>query len=75
MDVDLESFHLYIHHDAIILPKRGYIYGFQPNLLTDFEAPGPYRIQFMASYLDLCTPIPPANMHDALPYQTEDTKL
>ena len=70
-----DSFHLYIHHDPIILPKRGYIYGFQPNLLTDFEAPGPYRIQFMASYLDLCTPIPPANMHDALPCQTEDTKL
>ena len=42
LDVNWESFHLYIHHDPIILPKRGYIYGFQPNLLTDFEAPGPY---------------------------------
>ena len=75
LDVNWDSFHLYIHHDPIILPKRGYIYGFQPNLLTDFEAPGPYRIQFMASYLDLCTPIPPVNMHDALPCQTKDTKL
>ena len=52
-----------------------HIYGFQSNLLTDFEAPGPYQIQFMASYLDLCTPIPPVNMHDTLPYQTEDTRL
>ena len=34
--------------------------------LTDFVAPGPYRIQFMASYFDLCTPISPANMHDAI---------
>ena len=75
LDVNWDSFHLYIHHDPIILPKRGYIYGFQPNLLTDFEAPGPYQIQFMASYLDLCTPIPPANMHAALPCQTKDTKL
>ena len=75
LDVNWESFHLYIHHDPIILSKRGYIYGFQPNLLTDSEAPGPYQIQFMASYLDLCTPIPPANMHDALPCQTKDTKL
>ena len=75
LDIEWEAFHLYIHHDPIILPKRGHIYGFQPNLLTNFEAPGPYRIQFMASYLDLCTPIPPANMHDAIPYHTEDTRL
>ena len=75
LDIDWESFHLYIHHDPIILPKRGYVYGFQPNLLTNFEAPGPYWIQFMASYLDLCTPIPPANMHDAIPSHTKDTRL
>ena len=75
LDIDWESFHLYIHHDPIILPKRGYIYGFQPNLLTDFKAPGQYQIQFMASYLDLCTPIPPANMHDAIPSHTKDTRL
>ena len=75
LDINWEAFHLYIHHDPIILPNRGYIYGFQPNLLTDFKAPGPYRIQFMASYLDLCTLIPPANMHDAMPYHTEDTRL
>ena len=73
LDIEWEAFHLYIHHDPIILPK--YIFGFQPNLLTDFKAPGPYRIQFIASYLDLCTPIPPANMHDAIPYHTEDTRL
>ena len=64
-----------IHYDPIVLPTRGYIYGFQPNLLTEFDAPGPYRIQFMASYLDLCTPIPPATMQGAIPYRTEDTRL
>ena len=30
-----------IHYDPIVLPKRGYIYGCQPNLLTEFDAPGP----------------------------------
>ena len=50
------------------LPKRGHIYGCQPNLLTEFDAPGPYRIQFMASYLDLCTAIPPANIQGPTPY-------
>ena len=74
LDIEWEAFHLYIHHDPIILPERGYIYGFQPNLLTDFEAPGPYRIQFMANYLDLCTPISPANMHDHTIPKTLDSK-
>ena len=75
LDIEWGTFHLYFHHDPIILPKQGYIYGFQPNLLTDFDAPGPYQIQFMASYLDLCTPISPANMHEAIPCHTEDTRL
>ena len=61
LDIEWGNFKLYVHYDPIVLPKRGYIYGCQPNLLTEF-APGPYRIQFMASYLDLCTPIPPANI-------------
>ena len=64
-----------LYYDPAVLPKRGYIYGFQPNLLTEFDASGPYKIQFMASYLDLCTPVPPANIQGAIPYQTEDTRL
>ena len=75
LDIEWGTFHLYVHHNPIILPKRGYIYGFQPNLLRDFDAPGPYQIQFMASYLDLCTPISPANMHEAIPCHTEHTRL
>ena len=75
LDIEWGAFHLYVHQDPIVLPKRGYVYGFQPNLLMDFDAPGPYRIQFMASYLDLCTPIPPAAMHEAIPCHTEDTKF
>ena len=67
-DVEWGNFKLYVHYDPIVLPKRGYIYGFQPNLLTEFDAPGPYKIQFMASYLDLCTPIPPANIQGAILY-------
>ena len=56
LDVEWGNFKLYIHDDPIVLPKRVYVYGFQPNLLTEFDAPSPYRIQFIASYLDLCTP-------------------
>ena len=52
LDVEWGNFKLYVHQDPIVLPKRGYIYGFQPNLLTEFDAPGPYEIQFMASCLD-----------------------
>ena len=63
LDVEWGNFKLYVHYyDPIVLPKRGYIYGFQPNLLTEFDAQSPYKIQFMASYLDLCTPIPPTNV-------------
>ena len=68
LDIEWGDFKLYVHYDPIVLPKRGYIYGCQPNLLTEFDAPGPYRIQFMASYLDLCTPIPPANIQGPTPY-------
>ena len=68
LDVEWGNFKLYVHYDPIILPKRGYIYGFQPNLLREFDFPGPYKIQFMASYLDLCIPIPPANIRGAIPY-------
>ena len=68
LDIKWSNFKLYVHYDPIILPKRGYIYGCQPNLLTEFDAPGPYRIQFMASYLDLCTPVPPANIQGPIPY-------
>ena len=42
LDIEWGTFHLYVHHDPIILPKWGYVYGFQPNLLTDFNASGPY---------------------------------
>ena len=75
LDVEWGNFKLYVHYDPIILPKRGYICGFQPNLLMEFDAPGQYKIQFMASYLDLCTPIPPTNIQGAIPYRTEDTRL
>ena len=75
LDVEWGNIKFYIHYDPIVLPKRGYIYGFQPNLLTEFNAPGPYQIQFMANYLDLCTRIPPANVQGAIPYQTEDTRF
>ena len=64
LDVEWGDFKLYVHYDPIILPKRGYIYVCQPNLLKEFDAPGP----FMASYLDLCTPIPPANVQGSIPY-------
>ena len=68
LNVEWGDFKLYIHYDPVILPKRGYIYGCQPNLPTEFDVPGPYRIQFMASYLYLCTPIPPANVQGPIPY-------
>ena len=55
LDIEWGDFKLFIHNDPIVLPKWGYVYGFQPNLLTEFDAPGLYKIQFMASYLDLCT--------------------
>ena len=75
LDIEWATFHLYVHQDPIVLPKCRYVYGVQPNLLTDFDAPGPYQILFMASYLDLCTPIPPAFVHEAIPCRTENTKL
>ena len=75
LDIEWGDFKLYVHYDPIVLPKRGYIYRFQPNLLTEFDAPGPFRTQLMASYLDLCTPIPPATIQGAIPYHTEDTRL
>ena len=68
LDVEWGNFKQYVHYDPIILPKRGYIYGCQPNLPREFDAAGPYRIHFMASYLDLCTPIPPANIQGPIPY-------
>ena len=75
LDVEWGNFILYVHNDPIVLPKRDYIYGFQPNLLKEFDAKSPYKIQFMASYLDLCIPIPPANIQGAIPYRIEDTRL
>ena len=41
LDIEWGNFKLYVHYDPIILPNRGYIYGCQPNLLTEFDAPGP----------------------------------
>ena len=68
LDIEWGDFKLYVHYNPIILPERGYIYGCQPNLLIEFDGPGPHRIQFMASYLNLCTPIPPANVQGPIPY-------
>ena len=75
LDVKWGEFKLFIHSDPIELLKGGYVYGFQPNLLTEFDAPGPYKVQFMASYLDLCTLIPPLGLHESPPKYSKNTIL
>ena len=75
LDVELGDFKLFIYNDPRVLPKWEYVYGFQPNLLTEFDVPGPYKIQFMPSYLDLCTPIPPLGLHESPPKYSENTRL
>ena len=75
LDVKWGEFKLFIHNNPIELPKQGYVYGFQPNLITELDTPEPYKVQIMASYLDLCTPIPPLSLHESTPKYSENTRL
>ena len=58
---------LLLYNEFVIpLPDMGTAFLFQPNLLTDFDHPGPYNIVLLARHMDTLIPIPHISQQDFL---------
>ena len=56
--IDWHNCLLHYNDDVINLPQKGTAFSFQPNLLTSFDRPGPYKIQLLARHMPALLQVP-----------------